>query len=188
LKNALLCYFLLLLLCCYVLRPEDIYYIQPFKPKGKEGCKQDTHQSVFCHRDTAAAGAGSWPFAGASSSSSFQIFLGFFIFLRRPYSYRKKRERRYDFIYFYSSVCVCGGFYMAGGGICLSPLCFVCVRLLGCCNQFFSLNGTTPKTIKQYNSRRRSTKVKEWAVYKLDVLQSLQVSIDWNIEETIRRT
>lgn len=77
---------------------------------------------------------------------------------------------------------------MAGGGICLSPLCFVCVRLLGCCNQFFSLNGTTPKTIKQYNSRRRSTKVKEWAVYKLDVLQSLQVSIDWNIEETIRRT
>jgi hypothetical protein len=93
--------------CCYVLRPEDIYYIQPFKPKGKEGCKQDTHQSVFCHRDTAAAGAGSWPFAGASSSSSFQIFLGFFIFLRQPYSYRKKRERRYDFIYFYSSVCVC---------------------------------------------------------------------------------
>jgi hypothetical protein len=51
---------------------------------------------------------------------------------------------------------------MAGGGICLSPLCFVlCATsgLLLLLQSVFSLNGTTPKTIKQYNSRRRSTKV-----------------------------
>lgn len=110
LKNALLCYFLLLLLlCCYVLRPEDIYYIQPFKPKGKEGCKQDTHQSVFCHRDTLLLllRQGRDPLLALLHLLPFKSFWGFLSFYDGLTHIGKKRERRYDFIYFYSSVCVC---------------------------------------------------------------------------------
>lgn len=140
LKNALLCYFLLLLLlCCYVLRPEDIYYIQPFKPKGKEGCKQDTHQSVFCHRDTLLLllRQGRDPLLALLHLLPFKSFWGFLSFYD-GLTHIGKKERGDMTLYISIPVCVCVWRILYGRQrhLSLSIVFCVCVRLLGCCNQF----------------------------------------------------